>query len=298
MSAPAHPTALPSTTATTRYRRALVKGCVVFYREAGPPDAPTIVLLHGFPSSSRMFDTLIPLLATRFHVIAPDLPGFGHSDALADWHYTYTFDHLAQTIGDLLAVMRLERYVLYLQDYGGPVGFRVMQAQPERLRGLVIQNANAYREGLGEKWAGIEAYWDDPEGHPEQLDKFLSPGATRLRHTAGSPDPERFNPDSWTDESRFLETPGQREIQGALLYDYRTNVAAYPQWQAWLRQHQPPTLVAWGRWDPSFVAAGAEAYRRDLPDAEIHLLDAGHFALDEKTDEIAERMIAFMERLA
>jgi pimeloyl-ACP methyl ester carboxylesterase len=288
--------ALPSTSATTTYHRAQVGGVGVFYREAGPKDAPTIVLLHGYPSSSRMFDGLIPLLAGRYHLIAPDYPGFGQSDAPPPSQYAYTFDHLAETTNALLEQFGIARYALYLQDYGGPVGFRIMLAHPDRVRALVIQNANAYEEGLGAKWAGIARYWADPAAHPEQVDAFTSFEGTNQRHIAGSPHPERYNPDTWTDEYAILSRPGEREIQAALLYDYRTNVASYPKWQAWLREHRPPTLVVWGRYDPSFIAPGGEAYRRDLPDAEIHLLDAGHFALDEKLDEIAGLMLAFLQK--
>jgi pimeloyl-ACP methyl ester carboxylesterase len=287
---------LPSTSATTTYHRATVDGVGVFYREAGSKHAPTIVLLHGYPSSSRMFETLIPLLATRHHVIAPDYPGFGHSEAPPVTQYRYTFDQLAKTTDALLDQLGVESCIFYLQDYGGPVGFRMMQARPERVRALIVQNANAYREGLGAKWTGIAAYWRDPAGHPEQLDAFMSLEGARQRHVAGSPHPERYSPDAWTDEFTMLSRPGARDIQGALLYDYQTNVAAYPAWQAWLRTHQPPTLVLWGRYDPSFLVAGAEAYRRDLPDAELHLLDAGHFALDERLDEAALRILNFLER--
>src|SRR5215467_12912004 len=288
--------ALPSTSATTTYQRAQVDGVGIFYREAGPKDAPTIVLLHGFPSSSRMFDTLIPLVATRYHLIAPDYPGFGQSDAPSPAQYRYTFDHLAETTNALLEQLKIDRYHLYLQDYGGPVGFRIMVAHPERVRALIIQNANAYKEGLGVKWTGIAQYWADRDAHPEQVDAFTSFEGTKQRHIANSPNPERYNPDTWTDEYAFLSRPGQREIQAELLYDYRTNVASYPAWQTWLRAHRPPTLVVWGRNDPSFIAAGGEAFRRDLPDAEIHLLDAGHFAFDEKNDRIAELILAFLAK--
>jgi pimeloyl-ACP methyl ester carboxylesterase len=287
--------ALPSIHSTTTYHTVDVGGVGVFYREAGPPDAPTIVLLHGFPSSSRMFETLIPLLAVRYHLIAPDYPGFGQSDAPPPSRYAYTFDHLAETIGALLEQLRIDRYSLCLQDYGGPVGFRIMLAHPERVRALVIQNANAYEEGLGEKWTGIAAYWADPGSHPEVPKAFMSLVAARVRHAGGSPRPERYNPETWTDEFAFLSRPGEREIQESLLYDYRTNVAAYPAWQAWLRERRPPTLVTWGRYDSSFIAPGAEAFRRDVPRAEIHLLDAGHFALDEKVEEIASLMLAFLD---
>ncbi len=271
-----------------------VNGVGIFYREAGPVDAPTIVLLHGFPSSSREFDSLIPLLATKYHVIAPDYPGFGLSDAPSPASYTYTFDHLAQTMSDLLELLKVSRYTMYLHDYGAPIGFRVIMAHPDRLQSLVIQNGNIYKAGLGVKWAKIEDYWADPTAHPEVLDAFLSFEATRERHIAGTSHPERYDPDTWNDEFVSLSRPDQRKIQAHLLYDYRTNVASYSRWQAWLRQHQPPTLVVWGEHDPSFIAAGAEAFLHDVPKAEVHLLDAGHFALDEKTDEIARLMLHFM----
>lgn len=287
---------LDSTSSTTTYHRVMVDGVKIFYREAGPKDAPTIVLLHGFPSSSREFDPLIPLLATRYHLVVPDFPGFGQSDAPSPSSYVYTFDHLAQTTNDFLEQLGINRYTLYLHDYGGPVGFRIVLAHPERVQALVIQNANVYKEGLGAKWAGIAQYWADRKAHPEVLDTFMSLAATEQRHTAGTSHPDRYNPDTWTDEYAHLSKPGQHEIQGDLLYDYQTNVASYPAWQAWLRQSRPQTLVVWGRNDPSFIAAGGEAFRRDLPDAEIHLLDAGHFAIDEQVDEIARLMLTFLDR--
>jgi pimeloyl-ACP methyl ester carboxylesterase len=287
---------IASISATTAYRRITVDGVGIFYREAGPKDAPTIVLLHGFPSSSHEFDTLIPLLATRYHLIAPDFPGFGQSDAPPPSSYNYTFDHLAETTGDLLRQLKIERCVFFLHDYGGPVGFRIMAAHSEMVAAVIIQNANAYEEGLGAKWAGIAEYWADPTAHSNVFDAFVSLAATEQRHTLGTAHPERYNPDTWTDEYAHLSKPGQREIQSALLYDYRTNVASYPAWQAWLRAHQPPTLVVWGRNDPSFIVPGAEAFKRDVPDAEIHLLDAGHFALDEKNDEIANLVLSFLAK--
>lgn len=278
------------------YHRATVGGIGIFYREAGPADAPTLVLLHGFPSSSRMFDTLIPLLATHYHVIAPDYPGFGHSDAPPPAQFDYTFDHLAQVTNAWLEQLGIDRYSLYLQDYGGPIGFRIMLAHPERLQTLVIQNANSHEESLGRKWAAIKQYWDDPQAHPEVFAAFTLYEGTKFRHDGDSPHPERYNPDTWCDEYAFLARPGQAEIQAALLYDYRTNVASYPKWQAWLRAQQPRTLVMWGRYDASFVAAAGAAYQRDLPNAEVHLLDAGHFALDEKVDEAAALMHAFLAK--
>lgn len=296
LTGPVQAAPLASLTATTSYHRVTVYGVGIFYREAGSKDAPTIVLLHGYPSSSRQFDTLIPLLATRYHVIAPDFPGFGQSDAPSPDDYSYTFDHLAETTARLLDVLKVDRYSLYINDYGAPVGLCIMLAQPGRLQALITQNGNVYRDGLGAKWAKIAEYWVDRQVRPEVLDAFLSFEGTKQRHIAGTSHPERYDPDSWTDEYTHLSRPGQREIQAALLYDYRTNIAQYPKWQAWLRAHKPPTLVVWGANDPSFTAPGAEAFRRDLPDAEIHLLDAGHFALDEKTDEIAALILDFLAR--
>jgi pimeloyl-ACP methyl ester carboxylesterase len=288
--------ALPSTSVTTTYHRAEVGGVGVFYREAGPADAPTIVLLHGYPSSSRMYETLIPLLATRYHLIAPDYPGFGQSDAPPPSQYTYSFDHLAETIDALLEQLKISRYSLYLQDYGAPVGYRIMLAHPERVQALVIQNGNAYEEGLGVKWKGIAQYWAEPKAHPEVPVAFTSLEAAKVRHAGGSPNPERYNPELWLEEFAFMSRPGEHQILEPLLYDYQTNVASYPAWQAWLRQYKPATLVVWGRYDSSFISPGAEAYKRDVPDAEIHLLEAGHFALDEKVDEIAARMLEFLPK--
>jgi pimeloyl-ACP methyl ester carboxylesterase len=269
----------------------------VFYREAGPKNAPTLVLLHGFPSSSVQYATLIPLLSAHYHLIAPDYPGFGQSDAPSPSVYAYTFDQLARTTNALLEHLNIDRYALYVQDYGGPVGFRIMQAHPDRIAALIVQNANSYPEGLGRKWTDIARYWEDREAHPEVFDQFVSLASTRDRHLAGSPNPERYDPHVWLDEYALLSRPGQQQIQADLLYDYRTNVALYPQWQAWLKAHQPPTLVIWGRYDPSFIVPGALAYRQDLPDAEIHILDAGHFATDEQVDTIAQLVLSFLERV-
>lgn len=291
---PAGARPINSTSMTTSYHRVLVDNVGLFYREAGPQDAPTIVLLHGYPSSSREFDALIPLLATHYHLVAPDFPGFGQSDAPSPSSYAYTFDHLAETTTHLLEQLKIGHYSLYLHDYGGPVGFRMMVAHPDRLRALIVQNANAYQEGLGAKWTGIAQYWHDQAGHPGVVDTFMSLAAAEQRHTAGTKHPERYNPDSWTDEFAHLSRPGQHEIQADLLYDYQNNVASYPVWQAWLRQHQPLTLVVWGKNDPSFLTTGGEAFKRDLPKAEVQLLDAGHFALDEQNDEIARLILAFL----
>ena len=272
----------------TDHRTVTVDGLTIFYREAGPRDAPALLLLHGFPSSSRMYQPLLTRLADRYHLVAPDYPGFGHSDAPEPAAFAYTFDHLAAVMDRFTQALGLTRYVLFVQDYGGPVGFRLALAHPERVLALVVQNAVAHEAGLGPLWDARRAYWADRTTNEANLRaNFLSLETTRARHLGTSPHPERYDPDLWTDEFAFLSRPGQIEIQSDLFYDYRTNVASYPVWQAWLRAHRPATLVLWGRYDPSFAVAGAEAYRRDLPEAEIHLLDAGHFALDEAPDEIA-----------
>jgi pimeloyl-ACP methyl ester carboxylesterase len=286
-----------SINATTTYHSIPIEGVQIFYREAGPASGPTILLLHGFPTSSRMFATLMPLLADRYHLVAPDYPGFGHTDAPDPQHFAYTFDHLADVIDRFSQALQLQRYALFLQDYGGPVGFRLALAHPERVVALIIQNAVAHEEGLGPLWETRRAYWRDRGANEEKVRaNFMSLEATRLRHIGSSPHPERYDPDTWTDEFAFLSRPGQARIQSDLFFDYRTNLASYPRWQAYLREHLPPTLVLWGQYDPSFTIAGAGAYRRDLPEAEIHLLEAGHFAMDEAVDEIAILTRQFLER--
>ncbi|MDQ7995574.1 MAG: alpha/beta hydrolase [Luteibacter sp.] len=292
----ASPHAVSEDSTRITYHRAVVGGVGIFYREAGSPSNPTIVLLHGFPSSSRQFSALMPLLASRYHLIAPDYPSFGQSDTPDPANYAYTFDHLAETMDGLLEQMGLSRYSLYLHDYGGPVGFRLMTAHPDRVEALIVSNANAYTEGLGKKWERIAQFWERPDANEDVVDAFLSEKATRERHTLGTRHPERYDPDAWTDEYTHLSLPGQHAIQASLLFDYRTNVAGYPAWQAWLRRYQPPTLVVWGKNDPSFVAAGAQAFARDVPKAEIHLLDAGHWPWEEANAEIAGYVLGFMDR--
>lgn len=279
------------------YRSIKVDGLNIFYREAGPADAPTLLMLHGFPSSSRMYDPLLARLAQHYHLVAPDYPGFGHSDAPDAKTFTYTFDRLAGVMQDFTQTLGLNHYSLLVQDYGGPVGFRMALAHPEQLQALIVQNAVSHEDGLGPLWQKRREFWANRAANEAGLRaSFFSLATTRQRHVGSSPNVENFNPDLWTDEFGFLNQPGQADIQSDLFYDYRTNVASYPKWQAWMREHQPSTLVVWGKYDPSFDVAEAEAYRRDLPKAEIHVLEAGHFALDEKPDEIASLIDTFLNK--
>jgi len=286
-----------SDSSMTTYRFVRVDGLKIFYREAGPKDAPTILMLHGYPSSSRMFATLIPLLADRYHLVAPDYPGFGESDAPPASEFAYTFDHLAKVVGDFTNVVGLREYVLCQQDYGGPIGMRLAVAHPERVRAIIVQNAVAHEEGLGPAWDIRKAFWKDRAAHEDKvIPGFTSLEGAKVRHLGSSPHPERHDPETWEWEAALLSRPGQRQIQSDLFFDYRTNVAAYPSWQAWLKEHRPPPLFLWGKYDPSFALAGAEAYRRDVPDADVHILDAGHFALDEKVDEAAALIRDFLAK--
>jgi pimeloyl-ACP methyl ester carboxylesterase len=280
----------------TRFRTVTVDGVKLFYREAGPSDAPSVLLLHGFPSSSRMWQPMIDRLCDRFHLIAPDYPGFGHSDAPAADGFDYTFDHIAEVIEGFIDTVALQRYSLVMQDYGGPVGMRLALRRPDRVDSLVVHNAVCHEDGLGPLWETRRAFWTDRASHEAALrENFFSPAATRLRHVGNSPEPDRYDPDLWTDELAFLSRPGQADIQTDLFYDYRTNVANYPRWQQWLRQTLPPLLVVWGRYDPSFEVAEAEAYRRDVPDAEVHVIDAGHFPLDEAPDRVSQLTGSFLD---
>lgn len=284
-------------TPTVLYRSVQVDGTSIFYREAGRPDAPTLLLLHGFPSSSRMFEPLLSRLAAQYHLIAPDYPGFGFSDAPGIAEFTYTFDHISQVMQRFTEVLGINRYVLYMQDYGGPVGFRLAIAHPERVQAFIIQNAVAHEEGLSALWLKRREFWADRTANePGLRANFSSLAATKQRHIGSNPRPETIDPDRWTDEFAFLSRPGEQDIQIELFYDYRTNVASYPTWNVWLRLHQPATLVIWGKYDPSFVVGEVAAYQRDLPKAEVHILDAGHFALYEKPDEIAGLIDDFLRR--
>jgi len=283
---------------TTIYRTLTLRGRDIFVREAGPLDAPALLLLHGFPSSSRMYERLLSSLSDEFRLIAPDYLGFGHSSAPSPRELAYTFDGLADHVEALVDALALRRYVLYMADYGGPVGLRVAMRRPESLRGMIVQNAVAHEEGLGPLWEKRRPFWNDRARHEARLRANLaSLEANRLRHIGTSPHPERYDPDLWVDETAFLQRPGQLEIQTELFYDYRHNVAAYPVWQRWMREHQPHTLVLWGRHDPSFTVAGARAYQRDLPAARLHILDAGHFALDEAPEEVARLSRTFLRTL-
>lgn len=286
---------MTSTRSAMRYRSIEIDGLDIFYREAGPRDAPVILLLHGFPSSSRMYETLMPLLAQNYRLIAPDYPGFGHSSAPSPSAFEYTFDHLAKVMLHFTDALDLKRYTLVMQDYGGPVGFRLALADPQRIDALVVQNAVAHEAGLGPLWQTRRAFWNDRATHEAALrTNLLSFEATRLRHVGRSPNPDRYDPDSWTDEFAFLSRPGQIDIQTELFYDYRTNVERYPVWQRYLDERQPPMLVIWGKYDPSFEVAGAHAYRDNVPGAEVHMLEGGHFVLDEAVDQVAALMNQFL----
>lgn len=269
----------------------------IFFRAAGPADAPAILLLHGFPSSSHQYRGLIDRLADKYHVIAPDLPGFGFSDAPPPTAFDYTFDHLAEVIESFTDAIGLKRYALYIFDYGAPVGFRLAAARPERVTALISQNGNAYEEGLSEGWNPIQAYWQDPSAENRAaLQSFLTPETTRFQYTHGVSDPALVAPESYTLDQHFLDRPGNSDIQLDLFGDYKNNVAAYPRFQDYLRTHQPPTLAVWGRNDPFFIPPGAEAFRRDNPRAEVHIIDAGHFVLESNLDEVAELVRAFLGR--
>jgi pimeloyl-ACP methyl ester carboxylesterase len=277
------------------YRTVEVEGFPIFYREAGPRDAATILLLHGLPSSSRMFEPLLTRLADRYHLVAPDYPGFGHSAWPDPRSFAYTFDHYAEILSRFSEQLGLARYTLYMQDYGGPVGFRMALAHPERLDSLIVQNAVAHNEGLGPLWKVRRAFWADRAANEAGLRaNLLSLATTRARHVGADPNVELYDPDLWTDEFAFLSRPEQADIQSDLFYDYRTNVDSYPKWQAWLRATQPRLLVLWGKYDPSFELSEPDAYRRDVPSAQVHVLDAGHFALDTAAVEIAALIRGFV----
>ena len=279
------------------YRVANVGNHKVFYREAGDANRPTILLLHGFPTSSHMFRNLIPLLADRFHLLAPDLPGFGFTLSPERAHFPYTFDNLAKVIEAFTDTINLNRYSIYVFDYGAPTGFRLAMARPERVTAIITQNGNAYEEGLSAGWAPIQTYWRDPSpANREAIRAMLTPETTKWQYVHGVQDETQVAPESYTLDLALLARPGNDEIQLDLFLDYANNIALYPKFHEYFAAHQPPLLAVWGKNDPFFLPPGAEAFRRDMPNAEIHFFDTGHFALETHTKEIAEAIAAFLAR--
>ena len=276
------------------YRRVDVDGVKVFYREAGPKDAPTILLLHGFPTASHMFRDLIPQLADRFRLIAPDLPGFGQSDMPPRDAFTYTFENVTNVIDRFIDIIGVKRFAIYVFDYGAPVGFRLAVRHPDRLTAIISQNGNAYEEGLSDGWGPIRKYWQEPsQSNREKLRSFLAPETTLWQYTYGVPDTTAVSPDGYSLDNFYLSRPSADEIQLDLLGDYKSNVALYPAFQNYFRNHKPPFLAVWGKNDPFFLPAGAEAFRRDIPAAVVSFLDTGHFALETHANEIAAKMREF-----
>jgi len=292
--------AIPAAAASdVSYHTVDIDGVKVFYREAGPRNAPTVLLLHGFPTSSHMFRELIPRLADRYHVIAPDYPGYGQSGQPPMDKFEYSFDKLASVVDKLTVKLGLDRYAMYVQDYGAPVGYRLAAAHPERISAIVVQNGNAYDEGLdNDFWVPAKAYWKDKsEANAAKLRPLFEADATRWQYTEGYRDPAtHVSPDSAVLDQAYMDRPGNKEIQLAMFYSYGSNPPHYPEWQAYFRKHQPPMLIVWGKNDKIFPAAGAAPYLRDLPRAELHLLDTGHFALEEDGDKIAGLMRDFLAR--
>lgn len=282
--------------AKTSYQTVSVKGIDIFYREAGSPSRPTLLLLHGFPTSSHMYRELIPALAADFHIIAPDYPGFGQSSAPDTEEFEYTFDHLAEVIEAFLEQIGCTRFSLFMQDYGSPIGFRIAAKHPEWLSALLVQNANAYIEGINmEAFAPVQPFWANRTAETEApVRSFLAPETTRFQYTHGVRNPAAISPDTWLHDQSLLDRPGNDRIQLDLLHDYQNNVPRFAEWQAYLRRHQPPTLITWGKNDPFFTEAGAKAYLKDLPNAELHLLDTGHFALEEDGPLIATLIREFL----
>ncbi len=281
----------------THHRTTKIDGVGIFYREAGPSGAPIVLLLHGFPTSSHMFRNLIPALADSYHVIAPDYPGYGQSDMPDRRKFSYTFDRFAELVDGLLDQLKVTRLAMYVMDYGAPVGWRLALKHPERVTGLIVQNGNAYEEGLKEFWDPIKAYWaDHSDVHRKALNVLVAPETTKFQYTDGVADLSRISPDNWVHDQALLDRPGNADIQMDLFYDYRTNLPLYPAIQAYFRDRQPPTLIVWGKNDKIFPADGAHPYKRDLPDVELHLIDTGHFALEDKADEIVPLIRDFLGR--
>jgi pimeloyl-ACP methyl ester carboxylesterase len=281
----------------TKYQLATVDGHKIFYREAGSRTAPTILLLHGFPTSSHMFRDLIPALADRYHVVAPDLPGFGFSDAPERKQFSYTFEHLAKVIGSFTETIGLDRFAIYVFDYGAPVGFRLALAHPERITAIISQNGNAYEEGLSQGWNPIQKYWKEPTAENRAaLREFLKPEATQWQYSHGVQDTTLLAPEAYQLDSALLARPGNDEIQLDLFLDYASNVALYPKFQEYFRTKRPPLLAVWGKNDPFFLPPGAEAFKRDNPSAEVHLFDTGHFALETHAQEIGRAINEFLGR--
>ncbi|SEK34968.1 Pimeloyl-ACP methyl ester carboxylesterase [Roseateles sp. YR242] len=290
--------AAPAPAPTVQHAFVDVDGHKVFYREAGPADAPTVLLLHGFPSASHLFRELIPKLATRYHVIAPDIPGFGLTEVKADASFQYSFDQLTQVVDRFTEIKKIDRYAMYVFDIGAPIGWRLAVAHPERITAIVSQNGNAYEEGLSANWAGIRKYWADPSPQTrDPLRSLFTLETTRWQYYEGVKEPSRVAPDGYLLDQQFLNRAGQEDIQLAILLDYRTNLLQYPAVHAYFRRYQPPLLAVWGASDPFFLPVGAQAFKRDLPKAEIHMIDGtGHFALASHGDEIAGLMLAFLGR--
>jgi pimeloyl-ACP methyl ester carboxylesterase len=279
------------------YRTADVDGFSVFYREAGAADAPTLLLLHGYPSASHQFRELIPLLADRFRIVAPDLPGFGKSDMPSRDAFSYTFEHLTDVIDRFTEVLGLESFALYVFDYGAPVGFRIATRHPDRITAIITQNGNAYADGLSEAWKPIEAYWkDSSQANREAIRVMVEPQTTIWQYTQGAPDETRVSPDGYALDNYYLARPGNDEIQLDLFLDYASNVALYPAWQQYFRTSRPPLLAVWGKNDPFFLPPGAEAFKRDIPDADVRFLDAGHFALETNVGDVATAIRQFLAK--
>lgn len=281
-----------------QYHKINVKGLNVFYREAGNADAPTILLLHGYPTSSHMFRNLIPILSKKYHVIAPDLPGFGYTDAPDHKNFNYTFDNLANTMQEFINVLGMKRFAVYIFDYGAPIGLRLATANPEKITGIISQNGNAYEEGLSGEWNPIKKYWKDPtQENRDALKDFVSEKATWFQYHEGASDPSLIAPETYTLDQHFLDRSGNIEIQLDLVKDYRTNVALYPTFHQYFRTYHPKILLVWGNRDPYFLPAGAEAYKKDLPDAILKFYNTGHFALETHVSEIAADILDFMKTL-